>query len=114
VLIFNSLFLGTSYAKHGAPNGVGTLFKGDCAKAHRMDSGIHVVINLMGAILLGASNYVLQILGAPTRRQVDEAHSRKISLYIGVPNLRNMRFVGFRRVMLWVILVVSALPLHLL
>ncbi len=41
VLIFNVLFLAISLAKYGAPDGVGTLFTGSCAKAARMDSGMY-------------------------------------------------------------------------
>jgi len=113
VLLLNVLFLGISYGKHGATDGVGTLFKGQCTKASRMDSGMHVVINIMSTLLLGASNYVMQILGAPTRSQIDAAHAQKRSLFIGVPNIRNLKWVGLRRTMLWLLLGLSALPLHL-
>lgn len=76
--------------------------------------GIHAVINILGTLLLGASNYVMQVLGAPTRQQVDAAHHKQTSLFIGVPNLRNLRWVGAKRLIVWLLLALSALPLHLL
>ncbi|KAL5319628.1 hypothetical protein ACEPPN_012683 [Leptodophora sp. 'Broadleaf-Isolate-01'] len=113
VLVFNVLFLGIVIAKYGAKDGLGPLFTGDCDKASSFNSGIHVVINIMSTLLLGASNYVMQVLGAPTRAQVDAAHRKQVSLFIGVPNLRNLKWVGSRRLILWLLLCLSALPLHL-
>jgi hypothetical protein len=114
VLLFNTLFLAISSAKYGTSDGVGTLFQGDCGQASRADSGFHVAINIMSTVLLSASNYVMQILSAPTRDQVDKAHAKKVSLFIGVPNIRNLGWVGARRSVLWLLLAISALPLHFL
>lgn len=114
VLLFNTLFLAISSVKYGTSGGVGTLFQGGCGKASRIDSGFHFAINIMSTVLLGASNYVMQILNAPTRKQVDKAHAKNVSLLIGVPNFRNLGWVGIRRSVLWLLLAVSALPLHLL
>ena len=114
VLLLNILFLAISYRKYGATDGIGTLYQGNCGRAAHMDSGMHVVINIMSTILLGASNYVMQILGSPTRAQIQNAHQKRTSLFIGVPNLRNLKFVGWKRLLLWFFLGLSALPLHLL
>lgn len=41
VLVLNVLFLAISLTKYDAPDGIGTLFTGSCAKAAHMDSGMY-------------------------------------------------------------------------
>ncbi|KAL2129741.1 hypothetical protein VTI74DRAFT_7388 [Chaetomium olivicolor] len=56
-------------------NGVG-VFSEDlsCAKSKDINTGIHVVINVLSTILLAGSHYCMQCLSAPTREQIDQAH----------------------------------------
>ncbi|MCJ1312051.1 hypothetical protein MMC25_005725 [Agyrium rufum] len=56
----------------------------------------------------------MQILTAPTRAEIDEAHTRGRWLDIGVPSVRNLRSISRKRVLLWFGLAFSSLPLHLL
>lgn len=56
----------------------------------------------------------MQLLVSPTRREVDQAHSNKSWVDIGVPSVRNLRFISFKRVVLWSLLALSSIPLHLL
>ncbi len=65
-------------------------------------------------MLLGASNYTMQCLSAPTRSEVDKAHSQGIWLDIGVPGVRNLRRISGVRITLWWLLAISSIPLHLL
>ena len=50
------------------------IFRGDCHKASRLSSSIHVLINLLSSLLLSASNLCMQLLAAPTRTEVYQAH----------------------------------------
>ncbi|KAF2834551.1 hypothetical protein M501DRAFT_922725, partial [Patellaria atrata CBS 101060] len=90
------------------------LFNGECSKASHINSGIHLVINVLSSLLLGASNYSMQCLSAPTRLDVDKAHVKGRWLDIGVPSVRNISAIGWARVLLWFSLAISSLPLHLL
>jgi hypothetical protein len=90
------------------------LHEGDCDNIRNLNIGIHFIINLLSTFLLGASNYAMQCLSAPTREEVDQAHSKRIWLDIGVSSIRNLRRISSRRAFLWIILAVSSLPLHLL
>lgn len=90
------------------------LFEGDCEEARKLNTGIHFLINLLSTILLSSSNYCMQCLSAPTRREVDEAHAQQIWLDIGVPSIHNLRRINRRRAILWGLLGLSSLPLHLL
>ena len=57
-------------------DGIAELFRGDCGAVKQADTIAHVVINILGTLLLGASNLALQILVAPTRSEVDRAHAK--------------------------------------
>lgn len=38
---------------------------------------MHIIINILSTALLAASNYVMQCLSAPTRPDVNEAHTQR-------------------------------------
>jgi hypothetical protein len=94
----------------------GVFFDGDCDHTERMNTVLHLGINILSTILLAGSNYTMQCLSAPTRSEIDAAHSHKPGLYldVGVPGIRNLRYISRRRLILWVALGLSSLPLHLL
>ncbi|KAL2839743.1 hypothetical protein BJY01DRAFT_250343 [Aspergillus pseudoustus] len=114
VLAFNTGFLLWAVARDRVENGQGLLFEGDCDRVGRLNTGLHLLINLFSTIILGASNYGMQCLCAPTRKDVDRVHQRGGWLNIGVPSLKNIRHVSKRRSALWFCLLVSSVPLHLL
>lgn len=90
------------------------VFNGSCSKVQRMDIWTHLAINALSTLLLGGSNYCMQCLCAPTRSEVDIAHSRGTWLDIGVPSVRNLGKLSKPRVMLWWMLGLSSVPLHLM
>jgi hypothetical protein len=56
----------------------------------------------------------MQILCAPTRKDIDCAHARGEWLEIGIMGMRNLRHIGGKRFLLWSLLAFSSAPLHLL
>lgn len=90
------------------------LFHGDCGKAGRIDSALHLLINALSTLLLGASNMSMQFLAAPTRKEVDSAHKRGHWLDIGIPSLHNLSHIAWKRRVLWMALGLSSTPLHFL
>jgi len=90
------------------------LFEGDCDRVDQLNTGVHLLINVLSTILLSSSNYCMQCLSAPTRKDVDRAHARRIWLDIGVPSIHNLRRISKKRALLWTLLGLSSLPLHLL
>ncbi|KAI4197238.1 MAG: hypothetical protein LQ350_006069 [Teloschistes chrysophthalmus] len=78
-----------------------------------MSMWLHLAINILGTALLSASNYCMQCLSAPNRQEVDRAHQRQVALDIGVPSLRNLRHISRKRLLLWILLAISSIPLHL-
>jgi hypothetical protein len=55
----------------------------------------------------------MQCLIAPTRAEADP-HMAKLNLYLAIPSLRNLPFVGPALVIVWVLLCVSSLLLDFL
>lgn len=113
VLVTN---LGLAIASTRLPNdnGVGLVLEGHCRSVSRWDTGLHLLINVLGTLLLGASNFTMQCLNAPSRGDVDIAHRKGISLDIGVSSAKNLRYLRKFKGFLWCMLALSTLPLHLL
>jgi hypothetical protein len=118
---FCSLSLGANIAGAVVANrsGVGknggrrTIFQGNCGHARELNTYIHLGINLLSTILFASSNYAMQCLSAPTRTEVDVAHTKRKWLDIGVLSFRNLTRIDPCRVLVWLLFVMSSLPLHL-
>ena len=89
-----------------------SLYEGSCSLVKNIDIVSHLLINGLSTLLLGASNLCMQLLAAPTREEVDGAHSKKKWLDIGVPSWRNLKSISRTRRLMWCILGLSSVPLH--
>jgi hypothetical protein len=114
VAIINIVFISWAIATSGVHGDLGTLQEGSCHQTNVLTLWIHLAINILGTLLLGASNYSMQCLSSPTRREIDRAHNKGIWLDIGVPSIRNLRRLSATRILLWWLLALSSIPLHLL
>ncbi|KAH9230485.1 hypothetical protein K456DRAFT_55561 [Colletotrichum gloeosporioides 23] len=101
-------------ASYGSSNGVGLIYQGDCSNVKKLDQWLHLLINLLGTGMLSASNYCMQLQAAPTRANVDAAHAAKKWLDIGIPILRNLRYLSNWRRASWALLALSSIPVHLI
>ncbi|KAH6865333.1 hypothetical protein BKA58DRAFT_321608 [Alternaria rosae] len=93
--------------------GISSILEGDEALISRWDSALHVLINVLSTALLSSSNYTMQVLSSPTRKDLDAAHAKGQWLDIGRLSPRNLRAISRSRATLWLILVLSSTPLHL-
>ncbi|KAL8847019.1 MAG: hypothetical protein Q9221_007932 [Calogaya cf. arnoldii] len=93
---------------------LGTIFRGQCSKAQQLSSRLHIVINILSTTLLSISNVCMQLLAAPTRQDIDEAHSKFLWLDIGVPSFRNLWHINRKRRVILVLLAATSIPLHFL
>ncbi|KAL3440941.1 hypothetical protein BJX65DRAFT_17229 [Aspergillus insuetus] len=114
VLTFNTGMLLWAVARDRVHDAKGVLTTGDCDRVSRLNTGLHLLINVFSTILLAASNHGMQCLCAPTRKDVDRVHHYGGWLHIGVPSIKNLGHVSGRRAFLWLCLLVSSVPLHLL
>lgn len=118
VFVINLVFLVYVYV-HGTTDDLllvfsRTLYEGSCSTSHSINIGLHVLINILSTLLVTGSSYCMQVLSAPTRREVDLAHSKQKWLDIGVLSFRNLGRISKWRVTLWVLLSISSATLHLL
>ena len=113
VLVINLTATIWGIKKFGILDGLGTFQVGDCDSTSRLGFWLHLIINGLSTLLLGASNYSMQCLSSPTRREIDRAHRKCIWLDIGTPSVRNLRRISWSRIVLWWALAISSIPLHL-
>ena len=114
ILVINSIVTLWATASFAVSGGVGTLYAGDCDRVRQLGSGLHVAINVIGTLLLGASNYCMQCLSAPTRAEIDAQHAVRRWMDLGIMSLRNLLVIARPRAWLWLLLGVSSFPLHLM
>jgi len=112
VLLANFVTLMVLETRFKAERGVVPLFEGSCTTVKRLDIFTHVCINILSTLLLGASNLCMQLLAAPTRKEVDRAHARRRWLDIGAPSYRNLWSIHPSRALVWGFLGLSSLPIH--
>lgn len=89
------------------------LYTGNCSSAKNWARGLHLLINGLSTILLAASNYCMQCLCSPSRQDAENAHAKRKWLDIGVASIKNLRFVSWKRRVLWTVLLICSLPIHL-
>ncbi|KAF6843763.1 hypothetical protein CMUS01_01773 [Colletotrichum musicola] len=80
----------------------------------QIDTLLHLLINIVSTIVLASSNFFMQVLNAPSRREVDTAHARGIWLDIGVPSWRNAFYLSRFKLAAWISLFLTSIPIHLL
>ena len=117
VFLINLILVALAYTRldnHTPDNYVRDLVSGDCGLVKRAGVGTHLAINVLSTLMLWASNLGLQLLGAPTRRAIDEAHAKGTWLDIGILSLRNLRSLPSTSLVAWTILALSSLPIHFL
>ncbi|KAH0153040.1 hypothetical protein KCU67_g9632, partial [Aureobasidium melanogenum] len=98
----------------GIKDGSATVFEGSCEEMKRITFWVDLAINILSTLLLGASNNCTQLLVAPTRKDIDDAHATDRYLDVGVSSLRNVLTASRWRQWLCICLFLSSTPLHLL
>ncbi|KAF1361824.1 hypothetical protein EJ07DRAFT_154029 [Lizonia empirigonia] len=93
--------------------GTGLIRTANCDQVGNLETGIKIGLNIISKLILGASTYAMQGTTAPTRRELDEAHSKGKWLEIGTQSWRNLTHVSRRHQAIWSILALTSLPLHL-
>ena len=114
VLVLHISLIVWIYVSLKPRDGVGLAHEGNCSQIRQWSQWIHFLINLLGSLMLAASNYCMQRLSAPTRNDIDQAHAAHRWLDIGIPSIRNLRSLHKGHIALWILLGCSSAPLHLL
>lgn len=92
----------------------GTVYTGSCRTVHYADGLSHIILNIVSTLFLGAGNYCMQVLVAPSRKDVDKAHKDHTSMDIGIHSVRNIWRMSYVKRAMWVLLGVTSTTMHLL
>lgn len=98
----------------GPVTAVRILYRGKCTTVNRLDAALHLIINIFSTCVLASSNFFMQVVSSPTRNEIDAAHRSLRSLEVGVTSIKNLGFLPWFKVITWVGLSVSSIPIHLL
>jgi hypothetical protein len=114
VLIINILWLVYAKIKYGIVDGYGTIRKGECSEVKRLNTWLHLIINILSTLLLTGSNAFMACYSCPSREEVDQAHAKRKSVHIGVLSFGNMTGIAKRKSLVVLLLALSSVPFHLL
>ncbi len=113
-LILNIALAGWLSTRTDSTGDLVVLRRLSCQSSKTVIQVVHLLINVLATLLLVASNYCMQILNSPLREEVDLAHESKRSMFVGIPNIKNLAQISWTRRLLWLVLAISSLPVHLL
>ena len=109
-----AIFLAWSSSRSGGGiNSSLAFFDGDCTKSRSVNLWLHLLLNACSTGVMASSNFFMQVVSSPTRREIDKAHRQKIALEIGVPSLSNIFHVAWFKGVCWLLFFASSFPLHL-
>lgn len=90
-----------------------TIHEGDCDYTSKLSIALHILINIVSTAILASSNFFMQIVTSPTRKEIDYAHMFLRPLHIGLPSWRNLPSLPIFKRACWLLLFLSSIPLHL-
>lgn len=77
-----AILIWTLASHHEIGNGRAVLYRGNCQTVRSKNTWIHLYINVASTLLLSASNFSMQCLSAPTRKDTDRgAFEEKVDGY---------------------------------
>lgn len=88
-------------------------FDGDCAKSTSINLWLHLLLNTCSTGVIASSNFFMQVLSSPTRREIDKSHRESTAMEIGVPSLSNIFRVAWWKGICWLFFFGSSIPIHL-
>ncbi|KAH7237307.1 hypothetical protein B0J15DRAFT_538603 [Fusarium solani] len=94
-------------------NGISVLWTGNCQTAVTYNTILRAGTTAIATLLIGGSNYCMQCLTAPTRKDLQTAHNKGIWLDVGVQSIRNLKIIKGYKAVLWLLVVISSIPIHL-
>ncbi|KAI1461751.1 hypothetical protein F4805DRAFT_243841 [Annulohypoxylon moriforme] len=89
------------------------IYEGPCSNASRLNIALHLLLNLLATGVLASSNFFMQVVASPSREEIDKAHIFLLSLDIGVLSTKNLQHISYFKIVSWLVLVISSLPIHL-
>lgn len=82
--------------------------------ASRLNTVLHLLLNIVSTLVIASSNFFMQVLNSPNRAEIDRAHGRSRWLDIGIPSFRNARQLSRSKLVTSALFIISSIPIHLL
>jgi hypothetical protein len=114
VFLINVALAAWATKVHPTPAMIGSFFTGNCARIKNINIGLHFLLNVLSSLFLGAGNYCMQVVVAPTGEEVRSAHASGRYFDIGVHSIHNLRHVSWHRRVTWLGLGICSTLLHLM
>lgn len=116
VSVLMAVFSAVALIQAGGFNRPLVLFTGACGigGASALNAVLHIIINILSTAMLASSNMFMQVLNAPSRKEVDKSHARGSWLEIGVLSGRNIFRLSPFKTIAWLGFLISSIPVHLL
>jgi len=92
----------------------GILMEGSCANVKKSNIVLLIPINIVATLIISCSNYVMQCMSAPSRRDLDRAHNLGYHVHVGVSPARNNFHNGTIRQLSWWLIGATSIPVHLM
>lgn len=89
------------------------LFRGKCSTSDGLELFLQLIINIFSTCILASSNFFMQVVSSPTRKEIDHAHQSLHSLEIGVSSFKNLGALSWFKIIAWAGLFLSSVPIHL-
>jgi hypothetical protein len=91
------------------------IMDGNCSSLRIYNIIAHVILNAVGTVVLGASNYLQQICTSPTAKQVGHLLSTQGDIKFGsnMP-VELFKRKGWKMKLFWVLLILTSIPVHVL
>lgn len=114
VFLANIALTAWATKSHPTSSVIGSLSIGRCSRIRNVNIGIHLLLNVLSSLFLGAGNYCMQILVAPTGAEVRSAHESGTYFDIGIHSIHNIRHITWHRKLFWFGLGICSTLLHLM
>ena len=85
---------------------------GSCNDVKTINIALHLAVNVISSVLYLSSQLCVQLITAPTRKQINEAHRRRDWYDIGILSWRNFVRSRWRSKIICIVLLGSSFPLH--
>ncbi|KAF6785962.1 hypothetical protein CSOJ01_15499 [Colletotrichum sojae] len=95
-------------------NQVWAFYTSDCKSTATANTLLHLLINIVSTGLFASSNFFMQVLNSPSMQEIKFNHSRGKWLDIGIPSWRNAFHLHTFKLVAWIFLLLTSLPIHLL
>jgi hypothetical protein len=107
--------LAISLSKREIPVGLSStgLFEGSCERVSTLSTIYHIGLNIISTGILASSNFFMQIVSSPSRKDIDNNHAWLRSLSIGLSSPTNIPVLPRKKQICWAILLLSSVPIHL-